>query len=543
MQRSRDREWAERVDATRAGKYTADWPDLSGMSYREFADTYLGLEVFPHQAPIVDALEDPAVNRMIVTGFPESGKSTHISLGFALYMMCLNPDIRIALVSKSAEKAEDLLARIKRYLTEPHLYEGRKRNLIEDFNGFVPPRGKFRWDAKQATIRQRQSGERDPTIQALGIGTQIFGARIDLLILDDALTLDNQLTEGRRNNITSWFLQEAATRAHRGRIMVAGTRIHPFDNYAEWHKAWVDDPHYRRVKIPAIARDEDGNEVSTWPEYWPLEGGMVWDQSMQMERYQKGMADIRKEIMSLGEVRWRLVYQQEDVQETEAIFTAEAMQKALDLGAHRNIGTVFPDEILVLGVDPAVSGRAAAVVVAYNPKTRVRTVVDLFVGENLGAIGIRDKLLKYFWQKYRPQRTVIEVNYAPTIMGDDSLKDIARSYGTVLTPHYTTGSGHKRGSKWDEEYGVAAMAPLMNNGLYAFASATPEANNAMEPLIQDLTAFPFSDVQDAAMALWFAEGEMRFLSAPVFTPEDVIEGRNLPPYLANRLRRGSTRRR
>lgn len=541
QQRARDKEWAKRVDETRAGKWTADWPDLTGMSYKEFAKTYLGWDVYPHQAPIIEALEDPDVNRILVTGFPESGKSTHVSLGYALYAMCLNPDIRIAIVSKSQPKAEDLLHRIKRYLTEPHLYENAERNLIEDFNGFEPPRGRFRWDAKQITIRQRQSGERDPTVQALGIGAQIYGTRIDLLILDDALTLENQLTEDRRDKITSWFLQEAMSRVHRGRVIVCGTRIHPFDNYNEWHQAWNDDPHYRRIKIPAIVLDENGEEQSTWPEYWPLDGGEVWDDVLGGYRFQKGMRHIRDEVMSLGEQRWRLVYQQEDVQDTEAIFTKEAIEKAMDLGANRSLGQVFPEEILVLGVDPAVSGRAAAVLVAYNPKTRVRTIVDIFVGENLGATGIRDRLMRYFWEKYRPQRTVIEVNYAPTIMGDEALKLQAQSYGTVLTPHYTLSSGHKRGSKWDEEYGVAAMAPLVNHGLYVLPSKTPDDRKRLEPLIQDMVAFPFSDVQDALMALWFAEGEMRYLATVPYTPEQVAENRQLPPYLARRMSRSYRR--
>lgn len=535
QQRSRDKEWAKKVDETRAGKYTADWPDLSGMSYREFAETYLTMSVFEHQAPIVDALEDPDVNRILVTGFPESGKSTHVSLGYALYAMCINPDIRIAIVSKSQSKAEDLLHRIRRYLTEPHLYAHAKRNLIEDFNGFEPPRGRFRWDAKQLTIRQRQSGERDPTVQALGIGTQIYGTRIDLLILDDSLTLENQLTETRRENITSWFLQEAMSRVHRGRVIVCGTRIHPFDNYNDWHRAWMDDPHYRRVKIPAIVVGEDGHERSTWPEYWPLDGGMVYDEVLGAERYQKGMRDIRKEMVALGEVRWRLIYQQEDVQETEAIFTKEAIDKALDLGAARSLGDVHPEEILVLGVDPAVSGRAAAVLLAYNPRTRIRTIVDIFVGENLGAVGIRERLLEQFWARYRPQRTVIEINYAPTIMGDEALKDKARAYGTVLTPFTTIGRGHKRGSKYDEEYGVAAIAPLIRNGLYVFPSRTPADRQKLEPLVQDMTAFPFSEVQDALMALWFAESDTRFLAAVPLTPEQVAEGRRLPPYIANRM--------
>lgn len=37
----------------------------------------------------------------------------------------------------------------------------------------------------------RNSSEKDPTLQALGMGGQIYGARADLIILDDVITTAN----------------------------------------------------------------------------------------------------------------------------------------------------------------------------------------------------------------------------------------------------------------------------------------------------------------------------------------------------------------
>lgn len=483
------------------------------------------------------------MNRTMVLGFPESGKSTHVSLGYVIYRLCKNPDIRVAIVSKSQTKAQDILHRIKRYLTEEHLYEHTEKNLVRDFKGFEPVRGTHRWDQNQITIRQRKSGERDPTVQALGIGTQIYGARIDLLILDDALTLDNQLTEERRGRISHWFLQEAASRAHRGQIVVCGTRVHPFDNYQVWKDGWEDDPHFRLVKIPAIQIGEDGQEYSTWPTYWPLDGEMVWDEFNHIERYQKGMRDIREEIQAVSPLNWRLAYQQEDVQNVEAIFTQERhIQPAIEKGKSRELGQVHPGEILVMGVDPALTGRAAAVVVAYDPETRERAVVDLVVMENLGTEGLRKRMIYPLWEKYRPQVTVVETNYAPTLMGDEAFKRTAVAYGTRLTEHKTVGGTRaKRGNKWSDEYGVAGIAPLMSTGLYVFPSKRPEDKALLQPLISDMQSFPYADEQDAVMALWFTEGEVRFLHVKASDPEKVIEGRNLPPRLARRFRNRNQR--
>lgn len=538
----RDPEWATLARSIREGddpdtdESGRDWPDISWMSYSQFAEEYLGLKVFPHQEPIVAALEDPTINKVIVNGFPESGKSTHASLGYVLFKLCQNPDARIALVSKSTTKAQDLLRRVKRYMTEDHLYDETKRNLIRDFKGFKPgSHTSHPWGADQITIRQRRSGERDPSIQALGIGAQIYGARLDLLLLDDALTLENQLTETRRSGLDSWFLQEASSRAHKGEIVVVGTRVHPEDNFKSWKDAWGEDPHAAFVSIPAIVTNDKGEESTTWPDYWPLEGGMVWDEFQGREIYQKGMADIRKEMEALGAWRWRLVYQQEDVGSDSTIFSQDILDHALELGAHRSLGQVRPEEILILGIDPAISGRAAAVLLAYDPNSRVRTVVDLFVGDSLGATGVRQKLMYEFWEKYHPQRTLIEVNYAPTLLGDEVLQSRAKAAGTLLLPHKTYGAGRKRGSINDEEYGIAAVAPLVGGGLYAFPSATPYDRKRLEPLLEDMRAFPFSDEKDALVGLWVAEGEVRMVDVKPTDIQQVIRSRNLPPGIARRM--------
>jgi hypothetical protein len=536
----RDPSWKQRAQDIRQGDagqddILLDYPDISHMSYSQFSEEYLGLKVFEHQVPIVAALEDGNINKTIVNGFPESGKSTHVSLGYILYRICLNPDLRVALVSKTGTQADALLRRLKRYMTEEHLYEDTDRNLIQDFKGFKPDHtSSHPWSSDRITVRQRRSGERDPTVQALGIGDQIYGTRIDLLVLDDALTLENQQTEQRREKLDSWFLQEAASRAHKGEIIVVGTRIHPDDNFQSWRKAWANDPHATFIDIPAIITVR-GEERSVWPEYWPLEGGMLYDEFNKIERYQKGLHDIRTEMEALGSWRWRLIYQQEDVSIDATIFSQEIIDRAIELGKDRSLGTVFPHETLVMGVDPAITGRAAAVLLAYDPRTRRRTVVDLWVGDHLGATGVREKLLYQFWERYHPQRTLVEVNYAPTLLADLVLRDRAETAGTLLLEHKTYGRGKRRGSINDEEYGIASCAPLLAGGLYVLPSATPADLHRLQPLIEDMKGFPFKQEKDALVALWIAEGEMSVVGAPA--PDYEARRQNLPPKIARRLRR------
>ena len=541
--RKRDPIWEAEVLEAAKGTPMTDLPDLTKMDFATFVEQYGGFTLAEHQKWIRDALADPMGRLVLILGHPESGKSTLVSLWYVLYRIAQDPNIRIAIVSKSSSKAQDLLTRVKRYLTEPHLYEETPRNLIKDFNGFKPSHGDLQWSADQIYIRQRTSGERDPTVQALGIGKQIYGARLDLLILDDALVLDNQTSELQRERLDSWFTNEARSRVQRGQTIVNGTRLFPFDLYGQWQKSWQDNRLFREVVIPAMQDEWTEDERVTWPEYWTLDGYDVYEDvngEQLVTGYQPGMRDIRAEIMARDPDRWRLVYQQEPVEESENIFRTEHIKNAQELGGARRIGQVYENEVLFLGVDPAPSGRAAAVLLALDPETRVRTVVDLYVGSRLGATGIRNKLVLQFLEKYKDHgiaAVLIETNFAPTLMGDESFRSRVEGYGASLLPHRTLGRGSKRGSKWDEEYGIGAMSALFNTGLIAFPSAGPDDESQLQPLLDDMLTFPWADQQDALIALWIANGEAstgyRHRSIDQKT---AMQRRNVPPIVRQRNR-------
>ncbi len=541
-------DWAEQAREYATGAFS-QWevPDLSQMSFEEFVSEFFGIELVEHQHRIAAALEDPLAKLVLVLGHPESGKSTMISLWYPVYSFCKDVDHRIALVTKSGTKAQDLLTRIKRYLTEEHLYDDAPQNLIQVFNGFKPMHGDMDWNQDQIYIKHRRSGERDPTVQALGIGKQIYGARLDKLILDDALVQDNQLTELTRERIDNWFDNEARSRAQRGQTVVNGTRLLPPDLYGQWKKAWAGMRTFRSVIVPAILNEYTDDEVPSWPEYWTLDGYDLTEMINGEEEvvgYQMGLRDLREAITRKNPDRWRLVYQQEDVEETSAIFRQAHIDTALELGAHRKMGTVFDHERLILGIDPATTGRAAAVLLAVDPTTRIRTVVDIFVGQGLGAVGIRQKLMYDFWERYgnlgrNIDLTVIEENFVKTLKGDEALQARADAAGTIMTFPHTTGKGRR--GKWDEEYGIAAMAGLFGGGLIAFASATPLDRERLQPLIDDLLVFPWADQQDAAIALWVANGEANATAVAPTHAHDVAQRRGVPPSITRRQRAARAR--
>ncbi len=536
-------DWAAECRAARSGEVQKfEYPDLSHMSFPEFVREYFGFDLAAHQLQMSEALADPMARLVLILGFPEAGKSTLVSLWYALYRLAQNPNRRLALVAKAGAKAQDLLTRCKRYLTEEHLYDDTPRSLIADFNGWKPTHGDFEWSQDQIFVRHRTSGERDPSIQALGIGKQIYGTRLDLLILDDALVLDNQITELQRDRLDIWFTNEARSRAQRGQTVVNGTRLFPPDLYGQWKKSWEHNPLFRGVYIPAILDEWTDNEKISWPEYWTLDG---YDKEEIPETgimvYQPGMRDIRTEIMARDPARWKLVYQQEDVQDQEAIFRQSHIDAARELGKHRSIGQVFDHEILILGVDPATTGRAASVLIALDPESRVRTVVDIYVGSRLGGAGVRRSLLYQFWDRYADHPinfTIVEVNFAPTLLADETLRQKALVTGTTLRSHHTTARGQKRGSKWDEEYGIGGLQTLFSGNLVAFPSKEQEDVSKLQPLVDDMLGFPWVEQQDALVAFWVAEGEARIAHIVAVDQGEFMGRRGVPPIISQRAKIG-----
>lgn len=536
-------EWAAQARAIVAGDLKHfEVPDLSQMSFGDFCETYGGFKLAPHQVEIDKALNDPLGKVVLILGHPESGKSTLVSLWYVLYKLAQDPDHRIAIVTKNSSKAQDLLTRIKRYLTEDHLYDDAPRSLIKDFGGWKPSHGEGEWSQDQIMVKHRKSGERDPSVQVLGIGKQIYGARLDLLILDDALVMDNQTSELTRERIDNWFDGEARSRAQRGQTVVNGTRLLPQDLYGQWKKAWAGQPLFRQVIIPAIIDEYTEQERVTWEGYWTLDGYDTYEEvagEQILTGHQMGMRDIRELITRKDPNRWRLIYQQEDIEEEAAVFTQRHIDAALELGAHRKLGQVFEHERLVLGVDPATTGRAASLLLAVDPITRVRTVIDIFVGSNLGATGIRQELMYQFWERYQDRRidvTAIEENFVKTLRGDESLQARADAAGTHIAWPHTVGRGRGKTNKWDEEYGIASMAGLMGTGLLAFANAGADDRRRLDPLIDDLLVFPWSKQQDAAIALWVANGHADMAQMPTPSRQESMARRAVPGVIARRGR-------
>ena len=209
-----------------------------------------------------------------------------------------------------------------------------------------------------------------------------------------------------------------------------------------------------------------------------------------------------------------MVYQQEDVVE-DAIFPPAAVAGCVN--GMRKRGPLKPgtpghpqrleSAYTVIGLDPAMTGNTAAVVLTYNRTDSMIYVLDAVNMTEPTPAKIRT-LIEDWVQKYRPQELRIEINaHQKAYALDDDLRNWLSMYGCQLNSHFTGKN------KWDTNFGVASMASLFgslrdgrfqDNNIIELPSN--EGSEGLKALVQQLITWKpeTRNPTDCVMALWFA---------------------------------------
>lgn len=532
---------ADTIIGRRSGKTSEASPDGGGAKtvpdFPDFCAEYLGQPLYRHQLQWFDIIEGRAPREIhpamtyepgspqfvLVNTPPEHAKSTTLTMNYVTWRILRDPNIRVLIVSASEKMAKKFLNGIKQRLT------GRRyRRLQEDFG----PVGGFAqdasvWSATMIYVGGKDDGEKDPTVEALGMGGQIYGARADLIMVDDAVVKKNAHDYESQ---AEWLAQEVITRLdRRGHMMVIGTRVGIVDLYKYLRREYADAWTY--FAQPAVL--EMSGEPADWVTLWPAtvdedgEPEVKWDGP--------SLVQLRKRFMSPAQ--WARVFMQQDVAEDQifpevAVLASLNRQRIPGLLDPRNPGA-RPEGMehlyVICSLDPALSGTTAAFVVALDTRTGKRWVLDAHNQAGMTPATIRQLMLAWT-DKYRPREWRVEKNAMQGMLTqDEELRTALNSRGCRLIEHFTDGS------KWDGDYGVAGMAPLFLANLDAMGQPTGkrplidlpynkvtggQATHAVDALVQQLITWePHSPgaprarpgTTDAVMALWFAEIRCREL--------------------------------
>ena len=531
-----DPDFKERADKARlSGKgVKADLKDLKDISFPDFCEQFLDTKLFPHHTNWVDLIdgveprwmhpamiyEPGAANRVLINVPPEHAKSTVITINYVVYQIVTNPNSRVIIVSKTQGMARKFLGAIKTRLSHPAFMK-----LQVAFG----PNGGFKADATQWSADMiylgtgRDSGEKDPTVQALGLGSQIYGARADLIIVDDAVMGSNAHEWEKQMD---WLQKEVITRLGRyGKLIIVGTRVASVDLYKMLRdgKQWTGGKSpFTYMSMPAVLEFDEKplNWKTLWAKTDRPEGEIDKADNDGLFPKWDGPALFTRRSEVAPSV-WAMVYQQEDVQE-DSIFSptcvagsVNGMRKRGPLksgtpGHPKNCDSLYT----VIGLDPAMAGATGAVVASYNRTDGKIYVLDCINMTEPTPAKIQN-LIEEWVDKYRPQELRIEINaHQKAYALDENLRNFLASYGCKLNSHFTGKN------KWDTSFGVASMAMLFGNtrdGRFQdnnlIELPSNEGSEGLKTLVQELITWKpdTKNPTDCVMALWFAVIRIREL--------------------------------
>jgi hypothetical protein len=532
--RRTDKIFTDKVDRTRLGLKDKSYAssDVHDLTFAEFRQKYLHSRTFAHQQNLIDVIEgrEPgwlhpsmkyekglANNRILLNIPPNHAKSMTVTIDYVTWQVCQNPNFRVLIVSQTQQLAADFLYAIKQRLTHPN-YEALQQAYAAGV-GFNSKSAS--WQATRVTFGDelRESSEKDPNIEAVGIGGQIYGKRADMIIVDDAVTLKNANEFEKQ---IRWLTQDVRSRLNpTGKLIIVGTRVTAVDLYRELRN---EDRYpgglvpWTYLAMPALLKtDEDPDK---WVTLWPASDA-PFDGQMESDKNEDGLyprwngRNLYNERQAMDASTWALVYQQQDISD-DAIFDPVCVRGSID--GMRKAGRLVPGHpghprdlsgfSIICGLDPAMVGDTAVVCYAIDRTSHKRYIVDAIKITRPTPAAIRQ--LIFDWTGlYQPSEWIVEKNaFQSFLTQDEGIRQNLASRGVLLREHHTGTN------KWDSGFGVASMSTLFgtkqfdgkhhrDNLIHLPSDQTENVKALIEQLI---TWSPNTKGKtDMVMALWFCE--------------------------------------
>lgn len=191
---------------------------------------------------------------IVVFGHVEMGK-TQLMIGYLLWRIGRNPNIRILFLSATATIANRVSSTIRAYIEKsPYL-----KKVFPHLSPGLP------WTDEEWCVIRRE-GITSPTLRTAGVGSSIISFRFDIIAGDDVVNNDNTQTSYSRKKTLQWFESGPMSRTSRDmQVLLTVNKWHTDDAA---HKLG-DLPGWKSVTYPVGVRNPDGTITSNWPAIWP----------------------------------------------------------------------------------------------------------------------------------------------------------------------------------------------------------------------------------------------------------------------------------
>ena len=248
----------------------------------------------PIQYDIAEYLQN-GPRRICIQAFRGVGKSW-ITSAFVCHQLLLDPSKNILVVSASKQRADDFSTFTLRLIEEMPILQHLKPNENQR-------NSKIAFDVGPAPASHA------PSVTSRGITSQITGQRADLIISDDAESLNNSATSGMRDKLVTATKEFEAVIKPEGRIIFLGTPQTEMSIYSS---------------LP-----ERGYNVAIWPARYPDE---KTSQSLGDRLAPKIQSDLKADEELVGKPTDPQRFDDIDLMEREASYgrTGFALQFMLD---------------------------------------------------------------------------------------------------------------------------------------------------------------------------------------------------------------------
>ena len=364
-------------------KYILDYKDMEEQPHREMCD----LVQYGWKTP-----DNPGgKNKKLILEPRGSFKSSVVTVGYSLYNIVLNPDIRILIASEKLSNAQKFLGEIKGHM--------ERNEYFRLLYGNMDTKDDTVWNSNEIVVSTRKVNKKEPTISTAGVEVTKVGMHYDLIIVDDPVSQSNVSTKEQIDKVFSWYRLLLSMLDPGGRLIIIGTRW----DYGDLYGTLQEYPHNEMFDIIvrkaewATTNEETGEEEMNYlfpsrltreflEETKKAQGSYIFSCQYLNEPVPESDATFKPE--------WFKYYIDEDLKHIDmakfmCIDPAISLEQSADMTAFVIGGVDYLNNIYILHIDRG----------HYQPSEIVKKTFEYNSRYSLEAIGLEtvvfQKTLKY----------------------------------------------------------------------------------------------------------------------------------------------------
>jgi len=518
--------------------------ETSKNSFKFFMRAIIGLENPPFLNDLDDILSD-TIYKKVVAAYPRGhGKSTHLSIGYPLWRIAKDRNLRIMLVSNTATVAQAFLRGVMNHIESNEKYKAFAE-YCSPYGQTVLPKIKIissrkmeeRWSSQAITVDRDDISLKDPSIQALGLFGSIISKRADIIVADDIVDQKNSETEEQREKIKDWlYTTLLPCLIPGGQFIYLGNTWHANDLVQDL----LRDPQFEfRQRLKAIIEEPPRQDL--WQNWAKIRLDDSIEPHARMEKAEIFLTNNKKDMMEGSKVLWpdrmpypdlyllRLsnsysfarMYQCDPMsrpdQKFEEIWLSKAKEKGKDLVLQDAPRDGLTMDYTTSGLDLAISLKDTADDTVLFTLDRVKYGNDViktgdFVIRNIKRGKFTPNEVRLMVKSHNDLVKPIMIRVESVAYQQSMVNDLI-DLGMINIRGYKTG-----GEKNDPEVGVNSIAVLLEIGKFVipYNMQDPRTIELCSKLVDEMRSWPDGHTGDSLMALWFAYLEMRDLSGKRF---------------------------